>query len=149
LSIAEPTAAGNLISPEQFKEFVVPHLKKITLWAHSQSTKVLLHICGNTSDRLELIKDIDVDCFSVDSKVSLKVAKEVLVGRVCLAGNVDPVNVLAKGTVNEVRNVTEKCLADAAEKGGYILMPGCDLPPNVPEENIKTFLEIGRTWKYE
>lgn len=141
ISIAEPAAAGNLISRKQFEEFALPAIKKFISWVYFQNGRVLLHICGNTEDRLDLIRDSQVDCFSIDSKVSLETAKEKLAGKVCLAGNIDPVNVLLKGSREEVEKVAERCLEIAGKNGGYILMPGCDLPPNVPEENIQAFLK--------
>jgi uroporphyrinogen-III decarboxylase len=27
-------------------------------------------------------------------------------------------------------------------------MPGCDIPPTVPYENIQKFIQIARDWKY-
>jgi uroporphyrinogen decarboxylase len=147
ISIAEPAAAGNLISREQFEEFALPAIKKLISWASSQNARVFLHICGNTEDRLDFIRDSQVDCFSIDNKVSLEIAKEKLSGKVCLAGNIDPVNVLLKGGREEVEKAVERCLEIAGKNGGYILMPGCDLPPNVPEENIRVFLETGRKWR--
>jgi len=52
LSIADPTASGDLINPKQMAKFAVPPLKKMSDWAKSKGAHTILHICGNTSDRL-------------------------------------------------------------------------------------------------
>jgi len=57
LSIADPTASGDLINPKQMAKFAVPPLKKMSDWAKSKGAHTILHICGNTSDRLDLSRD--------------------------------------------------------------------------------------------
>ncbi|MFQ5816166.1 MAG: uroporphyrinogen decarboxylase family protein, partial [Candidatus Hydrothermarchaeaceae archaeon] len=61
-----------------------------------------------------------------------------------VAGNVDPVGVMSQGTVEIVRRASEKCIHDAAPGGGYVLMPGCDIPPTVPYDNIKAMLRVAK-----
>jgi uroporphyrinogen decarboxylase len=49
ISLADPTASGDLISKKQFRDFAVPPLKKFTDWAKAKSAHTLVHICGNTT----------------------------------------------------------------------------------------------------
>ena len=51
--IADPPASGDLINPKQMAKFAVPPLKKMSGWAKSKNVHTILHICGNTGDRLE------------------------------------------------------------------------------------------------
>jgi uroporphyrinogen decarboxylase len=52
-------------------------------------------------------------------------------------GNMDPVGVLQQGTVDEVRAACRDCVERAGPGPGFILAPGCDLPPTTPEANVK------------
>lgn len=139
-SIADPTASGDLISGRVFEKFDLPYLQDLNRWIKSYGVFVWLHICGNTTDKLHLIAQTEADCFSLDYKVNLAKAKEALGGKMCIAGNVDPVSYLYNGTPETVAEASAKCLADAAAGGGYILTSGCDLPPTVKMENIQAMM---------
>ncbi|MFQ5887991.1 MAG: uroporphyrinogen decarboxylase family protein [Candidatus Hydrothermarchaeales archaeon] len=148
ISIAEPSASGDLISKKHFAEFVLPHLQELTADTKSKGAYTLLHICGNTTDKVDVIADSGASCFSLDHKVDLAMAKEVVGKKMCIAGNIDPVAVLANGSADDVRSASRECIEKASYGGGYILMPGCDMPPSVPLENIQAFIKTGKSWKY-
>jgi len=147
ISLADPTASGDLISKKQFKDYAVPYLKKFTDWARSKNAHTLVHICGNTTDRLDLMPETGASCISLDHKTDIGKAKEILHGKMCFAGNVDPVAVMLQGTAQEVEDVCRKTIETAGTDGGFVLMPGCDIPPTVPYENIQAFINTARNWK--
>ncbi|MEW6409694.1 MAG: uroporphyrinogen decarboxylase family protein [Nitrospirota bacterium] len=147
ISLADPTASGDLISRKQFENFALPYLQKFTSWAKTKGVKVLVHICGDTSDRLDLFPKMGADCISLDHKVDIAKAKAELSGKICFAGNVNPVAVLNNGTPSDVEVVCLRCIETAGLEGGFVLMPGCDIPPTVPVKNVETFVNIARGWK--
>lgn len=147
ISLADPTASADLISRKQFETFALPSLQRFTSWAKTKGVKVLVHICGNTSDRLDLFPKMGADCISIDHKVDISKAKSELSGKMCFAGNVNPVAVLNNGTPSDVEEASRKCIEIAGLEGGFILMPGCDIPPTVPIKNVETFVSIARGWK--
>lgn len=138
LSIAEPSASGDLISLSHFEEFVAPYLTKLITRLKARGAFITLHICGNITNRIALAPDLGVDLLSVDYKVDLKEALSALNGRIALAGNVNPV-LLKESSVKEVARAAAACIKAAGNKDNYILMPGCDIPAGVPLENIKAF----------
>ncbi len=148
ISLADPTASGDLISKRQFKQFAVPALKKFTDWAKSKGVHTLLHICGNTTDRLELFPETGASCISLDHKTDIAKAKETLYGKMCFAGNVDPVAVMLQGSVDDVEKTCRDIIEKAGTDGAFVLMPGCDIPPDVPYENIQKFIQVAHENKY-
>lgn len=146
LLVGEPTASGDLISRQQFEAFVIPHLGIFTEWARSMGAQTILHVCGNTTDRLDLFPLTGASCISLDHKTDITRAKEALYGKMCFAGNIDPVKILLQGTPREVEEACSRTIAAAGTDGGFILMPGCDIPPTVPFENIRVFTEVARSW---
>ncbi len=144
LSIADPTGSGDLISNRSFRTFSLPYLKPLIAWAKEYEASTWLHICGDTTEKLESIAETGVQCFSLDSKVDLAEAKRRIGDRVCLAGNVDPVSVLALGDPEGVRKESLACITDASEGGGFILTSGCDIPPTVSLENLQAMLATGQ-----
>lgn len=146
VSLAD-TIAGDHISRAHFIHFVLPYLQDIIGWAKAQDALVLLHICGVLQDKLDLLADTGADCVCLDSRVSLKRAKELFAGKVCVAGNIDPVGVLDHHTAKEVEAAARECLLAGAPGGGFILMPGCDLPPTVTLDNVRAMLRAAELWR--
>lgn len=148
ISLADPTASGDLISKKQFEKFAVPYLKKFTDWAKSKNVHTLVHICGNTTDRLDLFPATGASCISLDHKTDMTKAKEILHGKMCFAGNIDPVKIMLQGSVQEVESACRHVIQTAGADGGFVLMPGCDIPPTVPYDNIRKFMQTARGWKF-
>ncbi len=147
ISLADPTASGDLISKKIFERFALPYLKRFTDWAKSKNIHTLLHICGDTTDRLELFPSTGASCISLDHKTDLAKAKEVLSGKICFAGNVNPVDVMLQGSVDLVESSCKRIIETVGTDGAFVLMPGCDIPPDVPYENIKKFIQVASEWK--
>jgi uroporphyrinogen decarboxylase len=147
ITIGDPTASGDLISRRQYERFALPSIKRFNVWARSHGVLTLLHICGNTTDRLDLFLESGADCISLDHKTDMKKAREVFSGKLSFAGNIDPVEVLLRGTVADVERACRGVIETAGTDGGFILMPGCDIPPTVPLENIRTFVEVAGQYR--
>jgi uroporphyrinogen decarboxylase len=145
-SIADMAASGDLVSRKHFAEFALPSLQGLVATIRANGANTLLHVCGDTGDKLDLLVETGADCVSIDHKVDIAKAKRIFRGRTCLAGNIDPVHVLLEGTPSDVEAVCWDCLDKGAPGGGFILMPGCDIPPTVPEENLRTFLRTAESW---
>ncbi len=149
VSLADPTASGDLVSRKHFERYALKPLQTVISSLHEKGVRSLLHICGNTTDKLDVLIETGADCISIDQKVDLAKAKEVFAEKKrCLAGNIHPVHVLNEGTPEKVSEECRKALEIGAPGGGFVLMPGCDIPPTVPLENIQTFMESAKGWRY-
>ena len=146
ISIADMSSSGDLISRRHFIELAWPSLQVLIMDAKNKGARTLLHVCGDTRDKLDLLVETGADCVSVDHKVDLVEAKDLFRGKTCLAGNVPPVDVLLQGNPADVEAACRDCLDKAAAGGGFILMSGCDIPPSVPEENVRAFLRTAESW---
>jgi uroporphyrinogen decarboxylase len=141
ISLADPTASGDLISREQFIDFSLPYLTRVAAKIKARGVAVTVHICGNTTNRLDTIPGTGADIMSVDYKVPLTEARRLLGGKIVFAGNMNPVAIMQRQTVQGVADACAECIRAAGPGGGYILMPGCDIPPGVPIENVRTMVE--------
>ena len=56
-------------------------------------------------------------------------------------GNIDPVGVFKSASSQTVRSETLQLLRAAKKYSNFILSSGCDVPPNVPLENIDAFFQ--------
>jgi uroporphyrinogen decarboxylase len=141
-NLSDPVASGDLISPDTFRKFAVPFLKDLIGRIKSRGKYSMVHICGDTTSILEDIVALGPDCFSLESKVDLKTAKEILGGRVCVAGNVAPTGAFLTGTPEDVVSEAKACVEDWGSGGGYILTLGCDFPKTVPYENAMALMSL-------
>ena len=147
VSIADSLSSASLISRKQFEEMGLPPLKTVFSELKSKGVKSLLHMCGEMSDRLDLVSFAGASCVSLDAMVDMKKAKEAFHGRCVLGGNVSPTAVLSGKDSTAVRDATLQCIAIAAPGGRYMSMPACDLPHQVPLENIRMFLKTSKEYK--
>jgi uroporphyrinogen decarboxylase len=146
LSVAEPTASGDLISRSQFEAFALPYLTRVVQRLKRHRVKVCVHICGNITNRLDLVATTGADVLSVDFKVPLDVCAETLGAKPAFAGNLNPDAIMRLGTPSEVVAAARRCLAAAGSSSGFILMPGCDIPPTVALENVRAMVETAHAW---
>jgi uroporphyrinogen decarboxylase len=141
-NLAEPVASGDMIAPATFRQFVAPFLEDLVERTKAKGKYAMIHICGDTTPILEDIAHMKPHCFSIEAKVDLKRAKEVLGGKVCVAGNVSPTGAFLSGTPQEVIEEAKACVEAWGKGGGYLLTLGCDFPKTVPYENAMALMSL-------
>jgi uroporphyrinogen decarboxylase len=146
--LAEPTTSGDMISRKHFEVFAIPAFKKIFTALKAKHVRTALHICGNIENRLDLLNDIGAELISVDYKVSLKKCRDIFNNKTAFAGNVNPAGVMLKETPEGVAKVSRECIAEAGNEPGFLLMPGCDIPPATSADNIRAMTKTGRDYVF-
>jgi uroporphyrinogen decarboxylase len=145
--ILEPSASSSLISPTFFKMFSFQPVKSLISRIHRLGVGATLHICGKTSKILEMMSDTGADVLSIDSHVKISEAKELLKNRVGLMGNVDT-TLMVNGTPNDVRTAVDECIAMTSNGQGFILSTSCDMPIEVPEENLASLVTTSMNYRF-
>ena len=130
----DPTASAGLISPNHFKKFPLPRIKEVLQKTRSLGMDALLHICGNTSDRLDLILDASPDLMSLDNSVDLARAIQILKDHVPIMGNVSTTDIFTKKP-EDIEAASLECIRKAG-KHGFALGAACDIPIGSPVANV-------------
>lgn len=133
--ICDPTASGDLISAEDYVRFSKGPMSELGAVIRKAGKMHINHICGDTSDRLDIVADTGCVAFSVDKQVDVGEAVSRMKNRMAIIGNVDPAGTLFSGTPDDVRRETRRCL-EKGGKRGYLLGSGCDIPVGAKYENI-------------
>lgn len=142
-AISVPDGSVTLISDEQYRDLVFPAQKKLFDHIRRKKLRRILHMCGETRTKLNLFHRTGAECVTVDNHVTMKETYDLFGGKTVAAGNVDVVNVVGKGTEDEIRQEVKKCVGQVGDpKKGFILMPSCDLPLETPAKNVKAFLTV-------
>jgi uroporphyrinogen decarboxylase len=119
--------AGNLgpmMSPDQFREFILPPLKRMVGMIHDEGALCIKHSDGNLYPIIEDIVSAGPDGINPVEPVAgmdLATVKRLVGDRVCITGNIDCAHLLPHGTPEQVREAVRQAIADAAPGGGYIL----------------------------
>ena len=136
-------AAASLISPEMYKEFVFPYEQMVCSACHKMGALVKLHICGDTSELIHTMAQLEADLFNVDHLVDFKTAANVYknAGK-AFKGNLNPVADMLQSTPEECVRKTNECIENSAS-GRYILSAGCEVPADVSDDVFNAFCSCG------
>ena len=114
-------ATGDLVSGAYYKTFLLEIHQEM---AERLKVPLILHICGNTLDRMDYIAQSGMACFHFDSKNDPQQAMDVVGGRIRLVGNINnPETLYARGP-EEVRQEVYRCL----DAGVDMIAPECAVP---------------------
>jgi len=138
---SEAPASCDLISPNMYRDFVLPYHKELISYFNQKKVGVGLHVCGNANPILEYLASTGASNVSVDSGTVLGKAAEVFSKKAVLIGNV-PTNCFLADSKEVMRNAIQSCLDQAPKDSGYILAPGCEVPTIAVPEKIKWFMEL-------
>jgi len=134
ISVADPVASPDLMSPDSFRDFLMPRLQK---FASEVDSVTILHICGNVNPVINYMADCGFEGLSVEEKIGdVKKAKEVIGYRARLVGNISSPFTLLPGPVEKINTEARQALVDGID----VLAPGCGIAPMTPLENIKAMV---------
>jgi len=141
--VSSAFAGGGFISRDFYRRFVLPYEKNIVEHIHSETNlPIYVHTCGAIGDRIELMTEAGYD--GIDTmdppplgNTEIGDVKREFGDKIFLKGNLDPVNVLLKGTKEQVYKKAVWLVEEAGKGGGYILSTACSVAPAASPENIK------------
>lgn len=140
ISIAEPATVT--LGHERFKKLVVNNLNKIyndlTCWKG-------LHICGDTTEFLDLMLSCNIDALSLDQIMDYNKVKEIIPKNIVLIGNLDPLDLLYNSDAKKIKEETAKLLKVMRENNNYLCAFGCNCMNDTSVENLKAAIETGRS----
>ena len=133
--VFDPSASPAIIPPQFFREFELPLLTKIFKSFKEAGAELnWLHITGPTEKILSYYPDAGVDIANIDYCVESGTATKVL-PHTCIDGNIKPLLFLEERP-DSVEKEAAELLNLFSGRGGYILSPGCEIPPEAKPENI-------------
>ena len=126
-------ATGDLVGKYHYKEYLLPIHQELTSRIEGP---LILHVCGDCSDRLDLFAQTGVDAYHFEWQVDAKMAMERINGRISLVGNINNPETLYQGSPEDVY----KQARYAIEAGVNLIGPECAIPLATPMENLKAIV---------
>ena len=135
-------ATGDLVSGEYYRRFLLEIHQEM---AERLKVPLILHICGNTLDRMGYIAQTGMAGFHFDSKNDPQKAMEMVDGDIALVGNINnPETLYARGP-EEVRQEVFRCM----DAGVNMIAPECAVPLATKLENLVEIPRAVRAWSEE
>jgi MtaA/CmuA family methyltransferase len=128
---------GDLCRAETYRDFLLPVHQQL---AKQLPCPVMLHICGNTLDRMDYIARSGFAAFHFDSKNDAKRAVDVMAGRMRLIGNVNNPDTLYRAKLEQV----DREVAYALNAGVSVIAPECAVPVNMDSRALRRIVEAAR-----
>jgi uroporphyrinogen decarboxylase len=137
---------GPMFSPQVFRDRIAPKLKEV---ADLIELPWIFHSDGNLFPVLDDLLDLGIDGLHPIEPEAMDLAetKRALQGRCCAVGNVS-VDLLARGTPQEVRQAVERCFEAGAPGGGYMISTGNCIPAYAKIENVRAYLGAVAEMRY-
>ncbi|MBI2441258.1 MAG: hypothetical protein HYV35_07810 [Lentisphaerae bacterium] len=142
---------GKLLYPPYIlEELFYPHLRALVELLHGRGLKVLFHSDGDVTEALQRLVDCGIDAFNpleLSAGMTLETFQEICGTRVALAGGIDAVDVLARGTPKVVTEKT-RALIDRFRGAGNLLVASAsgEVDNSMPAANVLAMYET--VWDY-
>ncbi len=139
---------GAFLGVKHYETYVLPFEKKYIDNVRDLNILTLYHNCGNAMALANSYKKLEthvVEPFSPPplGDGDLAEAKRISDGSYTIVGNVDQINVLKQGTIDDVKRVTRETIETGKPGGRFILQTADYLEYGTPFENIEAFVETG------
>ena len=141
---------GTLISPNMFRKFIKPILKRFVdaIRSYSPNIYVMLHSDGVITSLLEDLIEVGVDVIHPLEplpSVDFVEIKRRFGGRVAFLGAID-ISHAMPGTVEDVILEAKTRIQQLAPSGGYILAPSNHIQADVPPQNVVALFEAAHEY---
>lgn len=137
-------ASGHLISVDQYMEFAFESVKKCVQAYDSAGGFSFYHASEHKPEHMKAQAATGISALSVGPGVDMETVKRTVGDKICIMGNVDPINILLQSNSEKVFEESRRIMEIGKKNGGYLFNSGEMIPRDVPEENIKAFIKAGK-----
>ena len=134
IAVVDPVISQ--ISPKHFNAFLLFPFQAIFQHIRDQEKFAAFFVCGDATKNLEPMCQTNPDAIFVDENINMVDAKQILAPyNITLGGNIPLTTTMLYGTQQD----NMKYVVDLLEKIGIyntIIAPGCDMPYDVPPDNV-------------
>ncbi len=124
------------ISPKHFDQFFAKAFTDIFESIRAQNVFSSFFVCGDATKNIEVMCKTGPDSIAVDENIHMVSAKEITDRyNITIAGNIPLTTKMLLGTQQDNMKFVVDML-DEIDHHNFILAPGCDMPFDVPVENV-------------
>lgn len=145
--IAEP--AAGLVSNEDCSSFSSTYITRIVEELQDDHFMIVLHNCGNTGHCTAAMIETKAAGLHFGNKIDMVGVLQECPEDILVMGNIDPVGIFKMASPEKIKQETLSLLQKTSQWKNFILSSGCDVPPEVPMENINAFYEALNEYNHQ
>jgi len=134
--VGDVLASSWVISLEHYIKWALPFEKKIIEEIKKFGGITFLQLAENNKERFTKMMEVNSDILNIGPEADIKDILNVTRKEKCLYGGLDPINIIQRGSKEEIERKVKYCI-DATEGKGYILGAGESIPRDTPIENYE------------
>lgn len=142
--LGDCNAFSGMLSLEQYRRLALPSCKRLVEKCHAAGAIVHLHNSEVRVPYLLAEAETGADIINCGPAADLAEAGAALRGKVCISGNLDPIEVLMRGTPEQVAAEAERLAGIGLSGGGYLFCTGEMNPRDTPAENMRAMIAAVR-----
>ena len=138
--IGDCNAYSKFLSLEQYRRFAAPSCRQLVEKARQHGA--IVHLM-NSEDKLPYIlaeSELGADIINCGPAANMAEVGRALAGKTCFSGNLEPIEVLMRGTPEQVAWEAERLVRTCYPGGGYLFCTGEMNPRDVPAENMRAMI---------
>jgi uroporphyrinogen-III decarboxylase len=143
--LGDCNAFSSMVPADLYVEHILPVTRQLVQYCEKElDIMIWMH---NSEINLENIIShlpIGASFESIGPAADIQQVSNALKGKAAFSGNLDPLEVLWKGTPELVRRETTRIITSCKENGGYIFNTGEMNPSQVSAENMKAMMDTAR-----
>lgn len=134
IAVVDPLVSQ--VSPRHFQEMLHKSFETVFEFIRDNGAFSSFFVCGDAAKNIEPMCRTKPDSISIDENVSMAAAKEITDKYdIIIGGNIPLTTVMLYGTQQDnMKYVVD--LLDNISHGRLIIAPGCDMPYDLPVENV-------------
>ena len=134
IAVVDPVVSQ--ISPKMFDEHLTKHFQKIFNEIKKEKKFSSFFVCGDATKNLPLIAKTNPNSMFVDENIDMIQAMKIVKPKnIVLGGNIPLTTVMLFGTQQDNMKYVIN-LIDEVGKENLVIAPGCDMPYDVPPDNV-------------
>ena len=145
--IAEP--AAGLVSNEDCSSFSSTYITRIVEELQDDHFMIVLYNCGNTGHCTAAMIETKAAGLHFGNKIDMVGVLQECPEDILVMGNIDPVGIFKMASPEKIKQETLSLLQKTSQWKNFILSSGCDVPPEVPMENITAFYEALNEYNHQ
>jgi len=135
-------AMASLVSADTYQAQFYSYTRQLVEGIRSKANvKLKYHVCGRSIHLLPFVETLGFDIVNIDYAVDMQKATQI-VGKVCIKGNINPVDVLMNGTPQDVARAANALCNIGNPR--FILSPGCEVPRDTPYAQLDALINCVR-----
>jgi uroporphyrinogen-III decarboxylase len=144
LRLNDSIANMSVISPQHFREFILPHMKTVCdeLHHYQPDVRIYCHVCGNVIPIMDDLIATGLNCVGPLDPLggfTCADARQAVGDQIALMGGVNTLSFM-NSTPEQLIDEARICIEGAGQTG-YILGSGCVVPRTARKENLLALYE--------